>query len=367
MRRLAKVLAVVLALISPVMLLWQAPSAAASGERWIIDSDMGIDDWVSMLYLSNERGEDIVALTATGNGLARCESARRNAVRILQLDDTRVPVGCSHRAPLDGTNAYPTQWRDQSDQLIGLEVPMAKRPPRLSSTALMKKVLREAKEPMSILSLGTMRTIAEVITQSPHLKKKIRRIVAMAGAVDVPGNIRVHGFTDDSPNTVAEWNLFIDPVAAKIVLDSDVPLEIVPLDATNRAPLTDAFIQRFEQMTSGADATFVSRVFTQVTSSNDAGEYYHWDPLAAAIAIDPRICERRELRRLTVVADVAGPSTDPQFPDRNWLGEPRHELVEATAGALTSAGAKRDITVCLRPDVSRFEERMIDAFRRVDR
>ncbi|MFM9126244.1 MAG: nucleoside hydrolase, partial [Solirubrobacterales bacterium] len=225
-----------------------------------------------------------------------------------------------------------------------------------------KKTLRSASKPVSVLSIGAMSNIAEVLTEEPRLAGKIRRIVAMGGAVDVPGNIRVHGFTDDSPNTVAEWNLYIDPPAAKIVFDSSVPLEIVPLDATNKVPLTRSFIDRFQAGTTGADSRFIYRVFNHVSTDTSAGEYFHWDPLAAAIADKPGLCEVREKRPLTVMSTATGPATKAGFPARNWFGRPRNEIDEATAGGLTATGAKRSVTVCFKANVAAFEQYMIDAY-----
>ena len=340
-----------------------APRPAAASERWIIDTDMGIDDWAALLFMAHNPDSRILAITSSGNGLARCGPGERNAHRILRLASDREPVGCSNSYPMDGFAAYPGQWRDETDGLLGIPVPAANgRFRHRSSVALMTKTLRSSRKPVSILSIGAMSNIAEVLINKPRLAQKIRRIVAMGGAVDVPGNIRVHGFTENSPNTVAEWNLFIDPPAAKAVFDSSVPLEIVPLDATNQVPLTRSFIDRFRTVATGPDGRFIYRVFNQVSTSNSAGEYFHWDPLAAAIADKPSLCEVREKRRLTVMSTATGPATRAGFPARNWFGRPRNEIDEATAGGLTSIGARRSVSVCMKANAAAFEQYMIDAY-----
>ena len=340
-----------------------APGPAAASDRWIIDTDMGIDDWAAILLVAHNPDEKILAVTISGNGLSRCRTGERNAHKILRLTNDREPVGCSNPYPMDGFAAYPSQWREETDDLLGIPVPAAKgRFRHRSSTALMKKTLRNARRPVSILSLGAMSNIAEVLIEEPRLARKVRRIVAMGGAVDVPGNIAVHGFTEDSPNTVAEWNLFIDPPAAKAVFDSRVPLEIVPLDATNQVPLTRSFIDRFRTGATGPDGRFASRVFKHVSTSNSAGEYFHWDPLAAAIADRPSLCAVREKRPLTVMSTATGPATRAGFPKLNWFGKPRNEIYEATAGGLTATGARRSVSVCLKANAAAFEQYMIDAY-----
>lgn len=58
----------------------------------------------------------------------------------------------------------------------------------------------------------------------------------MGGVVDVPGNVGAsHGGID---NMAADWNIYVDPRAAAIVLQSGVPITLVPLDATNHVPVT---------------------------------------------------------------------------------------------------------------------------------
>lgn len=352
-----------LAAMAASLFLLLVPLKAAAAERWIIDTDMGIDDWAAVLFMSHKPDDQIMAITASGNGLSRCQAGERNAHRILRLAADREPVGCSNDYPMDGTNAYPTQWRDLSDRLLDIPIPTTPgRFEKRSATALMKKTLRKSKRPVSILSLGAMTNIAEVIHENPSLTKKIRRIVAMAGAVDVPGNIQVPGFTEDIPNTVAEWNVFIDPPAAKIVFDSAVPMEIIPLDATNKVPLTASFIKRFEAKTTGAESRFIARVFRNVSGSHAAGEYFHWDPLAAAIADRPKLCSKRERRKLTATSTATGPTAVPGFPVLNWFGTPRNQLDEVTAGGLTAEGATRSVAVCLRANVNGFERFMINAF-----
>ena len=81
----------------------------------------------------------------------------------------------------------------------------------------------------------------------------------MAGAVDVPGNLRVHGFSDDAKNRFAEFNAWIDPIATKMVIESGIPIKLIPLDITNKAPLTEDFLDRFKAKTSGEAAITIAQ------------------------------------------------------------------------------------------------------------
>ena len=95
---------------------------------------------------------------------------------------------------------------------------------------------------MTIVALGPLTNLAEALLATPSLADKIARIVIMGGALRVAGNIRE--LNPRIENSFAEWNIFCDPYAADVVFQSGAPITLVPLDATNQAPLSDAFVQR---------------------------------------------------------------------------------------------------------------------------
>lgn len=183
----------------------------------------------------------------------------------------------------------------------------------------------------------------------------------MAGAVEVPGDIVVKGFTDDNPNKLAEWNVHIDPKAAKTVFDNGVPPTPVPLDTTNNVPPRKPFV---EEMKAGGDTPwgrFLVRVYERLLVGNSTGEYYRWDPLAAAVASKPELCGKTERRKLTVSAKRGsapppGVAVEP-FPLTNAWNRPREPLDAATEGAVTAKGAKAEVSVCLAVEPSAFEKR----------
>jgi inosine-uridine nucleoside N-ribohydrolase len=194
-------------------------------------------------------------------------------------------------------------------------------------------------QPVEILAIGSMTNIASVITVRPELKHKIKRVISMGGAIDVSGNLRVHGFTHEHTNTQAEWNFYIDPFASKIVLESGIPITLVPLDATNQVPLTNEFVERAQQTGPGDASGFVGRVFQKIKESTTNGDYYHWDPLAAAIASKPQLCKRISQTRLTTITDVGSDDgvdqglASEEFPLTNGMGNLRRPLNEHAAGA----------------------------------
>ena len=84
----------------------------------------------------------------------------------------------------------------------------------------------------------------------------------------------------------AEWNIYIDPQAANILFESGAPVTLVPLDACNHARVTVDFLQQLGHNHATAEADFVYTALEDIQGFIESGNYYFWDPLAAAILKD---------------------------------------------------------------------------------
>jgi inosine-uridine nucleoside N-ribohydrolase len=104
----------------------------------------------------------------------------------------------------------------------------------------------------------------------------------MGGAVDVPGNV---AGSPDAPadNTSAEWNVYVDPVAAAVVFEAGAPVFLVRLDGTNQVPLTSGFAERVRAAASGPGPLVLAELFDR-NPYMTAGDYYLWDTVAAIAA-----------------------------------------------------------------------------------
>ncbi|MCD8515679.1 MAG: nucleoside hydrolase [Burkholderiaceae bacterium] len=338
----------------------------------IVDTDMGTDDWLALIYVAQNKNIDLLGVTIVGNGLASCEDGPDNARHLLSLSERNAdkPIGCGSDWPLNGYASYPRIWRETGSDMMG-EAPTKDQAPTLypDGPTLLARLLREADSPVDILAIGSMSNIATVIKAQPELKRKISRIISMGGAVDVPGNVRVHGFTDEHTNTQAEWNFYIDPLAAQIVLQSGIPITLVPLDATNKVPLTDEFVARAQQTKSTPAESFVARIFQKIKASITNGEYFHWDPLAAVLASKPELCDKTQQIRLTVIAKPGNDDGPDQgiphdtFPLINGMGALRTGLDEQAAGATVRSDQGGLIDVCLHADAAAFEAEFLETIR----
>jgi inosine-uridine nucleoside N-ribohydrolase len=252
----------------------------------VIDTDMAVDDWMAILYLLQRQNVEVKAITVTGAGEAHCAPGVRNAIGLTALAGSdQIPVACGRDMPLQGTHVFPDSWRVAVDNLLGLSLPENQNTPSsLTAVELLTSVIQASPQKVTLLTLGPLTNVAEALQSNPALKDNIEMIYIMGGAVNVPGNIKE---TDVKiKNTVAEWNVYVDPSAANIVLQSSAPITLVPLDATNQAPLTSQFYKQLKDNHATQEATFVFNVLDQMKDFIESGSYYFWDPLAAAILTD---------------------------------------------------------------------------------
>jgi inosine-uridine nucleoside N-ribohydrolase len=249
----------------------------------IIDTDMGSDDWMAILYLLRRSDISVKAITIAATGEAHCAAGAHNALALIALSGQHgIPVACGSETPLQGNHAFPADWRKSADALLNMK--LLESPALESATELLTSILQGSTQKMTLLALGPLTNLAQAFKATPALADHLDMIYIMGGAIDVPGNIAISGV--GISNSVAEWNIYVDPSAANIVLNAGVPITFVPLDATNHVPLTDSFYQSLKGAHTTPEATFI---FEQLTKSYDfiqSGGYFFWDPLAAAILTD---------------------------------------------------------------------------------
>ena len=311
------------------------PSLREDATPFIIDTDMAGDDWMAILYLLQRPDVNVIAMTVTGAGEAHCGPGIRNALDLLMLAGRpEVPVSCGRESPLLGDHSFPIEWRNAVDGLFGLSLPQnPNQPPNESAPELISRLLHESDQEVHIVALGPLTNIAETFEADISLNNNLKILTIMGGAVNVPGNV---GPTLNIENQYAEWNIYADPHAAKVVFDIVSPITLVPLDATQHAPVTMDFYKRMENDRHTPAAEFVHRILTQLENSIQQGGYYFWDPLAAAIATDESLTKFQEQNLIVIEED--GPNS----------------------GRTSISDAGKIIRVAVWADQTRFEETFLD-------
>jgi len=256
------------------------PQPGESGEYVVIDSDMGGDSVMAVLYLLQAEDVDVKAITIAGDGLAHCQAGMRTALGLLALTgNEQIPVTCGREKPLKGENAFPQILRAGADKLAELiELPDGGEPANMDAVELLTSVIEAAPNKATILTEGPLTNMAEALQARPDLVNKIEMVYVMGGALEVPGNV------EEQPS--AEGNIYVDPYAANIVFGSGASVTLIPLDATNQVPGTERSFRAFEQNNTTPEAEVIHKLMQNDPSFYQGGGFYFWDPLAAAILTD---------------------------------------------------------------------------------
>lgn len=259
----------------------------------ILDTDMGIDSVMGLLYLLREPTVDLKAVTIS-HGTADVDEGAANCLRVLELTGNRsIPVAKGPNAPLQGERAFPEFWKEQANMLGETRLPEAKAElSPLSAPDMLVKVIQESGFPLTIVAMGPLTNLALALEKDPAIAAKIHEIVAMGGAVNGPGNI-------DKPfigirNGVAEWNIYLDPQAADAVLRSGIKLRLIPVEATRLLPVTPAFRDKVREAKRDMTSELLLGLLDAVEEGIDGGWFFFWDTMAAVSAIHPEVMGSHE-------------------------------------------------------------------------
>jgi len=200
---------------------------------FIWDDDGSPDGVIALLYLLRHPEVNVKAITVSC-GEAHPALFAQNLTRMLALlEKTHIPVAAGRDVPLEGNNAFPEPWRQWSDTFWGIKLPDAGEAIQpISAAHLIVDTVKQSPEPVTIIVSGTHTNLAEALRLDATIVSKIRAMECMGGAINVPGNIE--NDWPDFHNRVAEWNIWIDPIAANEVFSSGIPIHLTPLDATKK-------------------------------------------------------------------------------------------------------------------------------------
>ena len=261
----------------------------------IVDTDVNVDDLVAILFLLKCKNIDLKAITTVGCSITHHKIGARNVSNLLYFaGHPNIPVAIGEGKSLSPYGSFPKEWKKFVNDLPGIYLPKNPYPlSKLSSVDLLIKKLSESKKKISILVTGPMTNIAVALKKEPLIKKKIKRLYIMAGAIDVPGNI--YGKIKNIENKVAEYNILLDAKAADIIFCSKIPITLIPLDATNQVPFSKNFASRFKKERKTSYSQFSYQILKKA-STEAAKKLYLWDILAAILVTKHNIGKYENLK-----------------------------------------------------------------------
>ncbi len=249
--------------------------------KFLIDTDTASDDAVAIMMALAAADVRVLGLTTVAGNVG-LEQATANALLTAEVCGSEVPVFMGAGGPLTRPH-QDAHWFHGRDGLGDRGYPAPKRSPeREHAVEAIRRFANEAPG-LTLVTLGPLTNIALALARDPAIADKIGRCVVMGGAPCCEGNV----------TPAAEYNIWVDPEAARAVFRSKMPIEMIGWHVS-RGPsvLSDAEIAAIEALGT-AKARFA------IETNGRAREAYRAqtgetglslaDPTAMAVALDRSI------------------------------------------------------------------------------
>jgi purine nucleosidase len=262
-------------------------------KKVLIDCDVGVDDALALILAFHSDELEVKAVTGV-NGNVPLEQVFENIQKVLSLirPQHKPLIAKGADQPLRGKPIHAHSVHGK-DGLGGAKIDIRKGEewwqfsPDLADR-LMTEMARQYPDEMTLIATGPLTNLALAIQRDLEGMRKLKGIVIMGGAVRTNGNVTPH----------AEFNIFSDPLAAKIVLDSELPITLVPLDVTHRVFLTPQWMEEKVKPMNHPFSKFVIEAtgYDSTTQRFRNKELIHLhDPLAVGVVINPDLTKKQKL------------------------------------------------------------------------
>jgi purine nucleosidase len=251
----------------------------------IIDTDPGQDDAVAILLALASPELEVLGITAVAGNvpLALTEKNARKICELAGRPDVRVFSGAIRPMLRNLVTAEEVHGK------TGLDGPVLPEPamPLQDQHAvdfLVDTFMSNPAGTVTLCTLGPLTNVALALVREPRIASRIKQIVAMGGGYFEGGNV----------TPAAEFNIYVDPQAARLVLESGIPITLIPLDCTHQALTTSKRVEAFRSMknrsgpATAAMLDFFER-FDENKYGTDGGPLH--DPCVIAWLLKPELFE----------------------------------------------------------------------------
>lgn len=309
----------------------------------ILDTDGGVDDAMAIIMALNSPQLDLKAITVLAGNIDVVQACY-NVLQVLNIVQPESPPivarGCERplvRPPFNAAGIHGADGLGELDKFK--DATGVARYPQLTARSsgedaidVLLAAAQTYGKSLTIITLGPLTNIATAIQRNAETMRMVGQIVSMGGAVTVPGNI----------SAAAEFNFFVDPDAAQMVMESGIPIVLVGLDVAMKAPLPRQVVDDNLRRHPTRIAQFIAdctEIYMAFYRDNEGfyGCYVH-DPLAIGIMID-RSLAKTELVHMVV-------ETEGRFTTGMSLADQRDRRDEQSNPP--------NVEVCLDVDTERF-------------
>ena len=260
-------------------------------KKIILDCDPGHDDAVAIMLAIASEEIDLLGITCVG-GNATLENTKLNSLKICSLLNRKdIPIYGGADKPLvydlvTAEHVHGKSGLDTDGDPITIE--SNHKIQDLNAVDYIIKTCKESEEQIYLCPTGPLTNIALSLQKDPSIKNKIKEIVFMGGAALCLGNI--------TPS--AEFNIYVDPHAANIVLNSGIPVTMMGLDVTHKVNVNDKIIESIKSNNNKASIffsdlmEFYSRFHKELYDSDESPLH---DPCVVAYLIDDKLFEGKKV------------------------------------------------------------------------
>ncbi len=272
----------------------------------ILDVDTGIDDAFAILFAARHPSIKLLGITCV-DGNTNLSQVLKNTLQVLDAAGAPdIPVALGATRPLLEKSQYAEHVHGHDGMGdLGLQ-PSARRVDARSAIELMRDLIEQSPEPVTLVPVAPLTNIALFLRAFPESAKKIKRIVMMGGSASA-GNA----------TAVAEFNVWHDPEAAAIVFQSGVPITMYGLDVFTRPCISATEADKLSQSPDPCAkfaASLVKAFSERLGSPVTLGDYG-----AVASVVAPELITTQSL---DVIVDTStGPGRGQTIVDRRLASE----------------------------------------------
>lgn len=312
----------------------------------IIDTDTGLgtkeadfDDGVALLLALNSPQIDVIGIS-TVHGNVPVSIGTKNVLRLLHLMGKNIKVAQGAYRPL--ILDYPEKMKRPDKEIkdvVQFTASMKDNLVPAFAPQFIVDTANKSKEKIVIVGIGPLTNIALSLIISPGIKEKIKKVIIMGGTTFYPGNV----------TPAAEFNIWMDPEAAKIVFDSGLPIVMVGLNVTQKVGFTENDFSLLKDKTDPLGKLFYLSATTwldYLEKAQNTQECYMHDALAIGYLLDEKLMSTRHAY---VSIEIRGDLT-------------RGQTVIDTKGI---SGKYPNTQVCIDVNKKRFRQMVIDCLKKL--
>ena len=255
----------------------------------IIDTDPGQDDAVAILLALASPEIEILGITAVAGNvpLSLTEVNARKICEMAGRSDIKVYSGAIRPMLRNLVTAEHVHGRTGLDGPV-LPDPTMPLQKQHAVDFIVETLMERPAGTVTLCTLGPLTNVALALVREPRIASRIKRIIAMGGGFFEGGNV----------TPTAEFNIYVDPQAARLVLESDIPFTLIPLDCTHQALTTRARVEKFRGMNNKVGPAtaqlldFFER-FDEQKYGTDGGPLH--DPCVIAWLLHPELFASRDV------------------------------------------------------------------------